>query len=179
MDVFGFLKNKSKVKVYSADEVDAKIKSLITANDIFPIGSVFIDESVDADGNSTDYSKRFGFTWERTLQGVMPIGIDIDDETVKDNLSKIGNSGGEKEHILTTEEMPSHTHSITEYNINTDWEPKTAHRDAGTSKEVYDKYDNSTTSKHTSSKTSASTGGGEAHNNLPPYKVVAYWKRIA
>ena len=178
MDVFGFLKNKSKVKVYSAEEIDEKFKGIITANEIFPIGSVFIDESVDENGNSTDYSNRFGFTWERTLQGVTPIGVTPED----DDFNKVGNEGGAKTVTLSKENMPNydltvidngHYHSIS---LQADGDGNAV----GTTTASIGEGDfNTVTSTSKTGITVKSGGSGKAVNNLQPYKVVAYWKRIA
>lgn len=61
--------------------------------------------------------------------------------------------GGEKEHILTESEMPSHTHN--------------APADGGStfSSGTYFRRDG----QNTSNLQTSSTGGGLAHNNMPPY----------
>lgn len=120
-------------------------------NLIYPIGRGFIDFT------NTDYSNYLGFTWERELIGKVPVGIDSNDI----DFNTIGKTGGEKLHILTVNEMPSHGHSIT---------AKTALMQAGSNYGTYIADGALNTSE---------TGGGQAHNNLQPYEVVAFWKRIA
>ena len=118
---------------------------------IYPIGRGFIDFT------DTDFSNYLGFTWERELVGLTPIGLD----TTQTEFNEIGKTGGEKLHILTVNEMPSHGHSIT---------AKTALMQAGSNYGTYIADGTLNTSE---------TGGGQAHNNLQPYQVVAYWKRVA
>lgn len=71
-------------------------------------------------------------------------------------------TGGEAEHTLTIEEMPVHSHKYyyPGHTSGSDW-----YGQSGTAKgdQV-----NSTTS-----------GGGQAHNNMPPYLAVYVWKRTA
>jgi hypothetical protein len=78
-----------------------------------------------------------------------------------DSEGKIGLTGGEKEHVLTTNEIPAHSHGS-----------------------VYSQHATGTKDKawYTASGTSVaygpvSTGGGEAHNNMPPYIQVSVWRR--
>lgn len=120
-------------------------------NLIYPVGRGFIDFT------DTDYSNYLGFTWERELIGKVPVGIDSNDI----DFNTIGKTGGEKLHILTVNEMPSHGHSITAI---------TALMQAGSNYGTYIADGTLNTSE---------TGGGQAHNNLQPYEVVAFWKRIA
>ena len=79
-----------------------------------------------------------------------------------------GDTGGEATHTLTTQEMPSHSHDLygsltgeTKAITNTgnDWAQTTTGFSTGT----YIK----------------NTGGGQAHNNMPPYIVVYAWYRTA
>ena len=74
-----------------------------------------------------------------------------------------GDTGGEATHTLTVEEMPSHTHT---YSIAT-----TTGNDAGGDGVQY--------YRTHSTATSGSTGGGQAHNNMPPYLVVYAWRRVS
>ena len=79
----------------------------------------------------------------------------------------IGVTGGEKTHTITTAEMPSHTHgSVYSGNAtgtkNLPWLSTSV---LGTG----DKLAYST----------VATGGGEAHNNMPPYIQVSIWRRTA
>lgn len=122
---------------------------------IFPIGQIIIK------GDDADYSNWLGFTWERTAVGKVLVGYDSGDT----DFNTIGKTGGEKKHTLTISEMPAHTHTLTY--VGTDW---VQHGTSGS-------YDVSRTNEPY--RTSGSTGEGKAHNNLQPYQVVAYWKRIS
>lgn len=91
------------------------------------------------------------------IQGKVPVGIDFND-TAFDTL---GETGGEKTHTLTIDEMPSHSHATDKY-YNTD--------QGGNSF-----YGSNATGGHaTSNNGMSNTGGGQAHNNLQPYIVMNY-----
>lgn len=80
----------------------------------------------------------------------------------------IGVTGGEKTHTLTTNEMPSHNHNVSVAN--------TAAGSVSASNKI--RYNNDSSS-YVGTIASVSTGGGQAHNNMPPYTQVAIWRRTA
>lgn len=115
--------------------------------------------------DAEDHSNYMGFTWELTLIGKMPIGIDVNDK----DFSQIGKSSGEKTHKLTTAEMPKHTHTL-----------KTGARTAVWAEPNYAiSYQYQAASTINSAEGMESSGSSQAHNNMPPYEVVAFWKRIS
>lgn len=118
----------------------------------FPVGFVLILYS-HADPN-TMYP---GSTWER-IENRFLWGCDPDGD--------IGTMGGEKTHTLTVAEMPSHTHKD-----GTDGTKGMAVTSGGQSAVVY--YDAAT------GRDTTATGGGQAHNNMPPYVQVSIWRRTA
>lgn len=124
---------------------------------IYPIGSVIIKD------DDTDYSNYLGFTWEKSFIGKFLVGVDENDnDEVSLSFKYVGRTGGEKTHTLTTSEMPSHTHAI-----------------GGSGSPSGSYYGFATSTSRDRTIPTDSTGGGQAHNNLPPYQVVAYWKRVA
>ena len=67
-----------------------------------PVGSYYTSDK------DTEPAEIFGFgTWER-VKGVVLLGADEDSYPA-------GSEGGEAEHTLTVEEMPSHTHGLMRY----------------------------------------------------------------
>lgn len=125
---------------------------------IFPIGRGFIDFT------DTDYSSYLGFTWERELVGLVPVGLD----TTQEEFNTIGKTGGEKTHKLTVNEMPNHSHP--------GYWVKVAPSGSGYAAAPSDSYAGLTGD---TIYTARSIGGGQPHNNMPPYGVVAYWKRTS
>lgn len=111
--------------------------------------------------NGTAYTTQGGSFRLPDLRGRFIAGYsDTDSE-----YNRKGNAGGEKRHTLTIAEMPAHTH---DYDIpgygNYDlqhWSGKSNH-----DKEEPDRF------------TTKSTGGGAAHENRPPYYVLAYIMKI-
>ena len=84
-------------------------------------------------------------------------------------LAIFGKTGGEKAHILTTDKMPSHKHSI----------PRTANSgssDYKGNKLVGAPY-NST--YYPTTAVTNKTGGDKAHNNMQPYITVYMFRRTA
>ena len=101
--------------------------------------------------DATSPASLFGGTWER-LSNVFLYATNVDED--------IDATGGEATHTLTVNEMPSHTHSSGCIN-------SALFVNSGT-------YYGLKTGGDT-----GSTGGGQPHNNLPPYQKCAMWKRIA
>lgn len=82
-------------------------------------------------------------------------------------LIEIGATGGEETHTLTVEEMPSHHHSLRYGSIQAGGEESTLWIDYSLK-------------KFTGNDAAAvfNVGGGQAHNNMPPYIGVCAWRRI-
>ena len=135
---------------------------------VYPIGRGFIDFT---DG---DYSNYLGFTWERELLGMFPLGAD-------DINYKIGNTGGAKTHTLSINEMPSHTHTqdAHSHDLNSYVGSGSDGNYSGIGGTASNQI--ATTKKGTTAVTAKNqkTGGGQPFSIMPPYKTVYYWKRVA
>lgn len=133
---------------------------------IYPVGSIYITV------NATNPSVLFGGVWEQ-LKGKFLVGVDSSDT----DFNTIGKTGGEKEHTLTIDEMPSHSHDMDEgvYGGGGYKNKMGIRQDGGGSSHFVPQFAQ-TTSYSTYKPTD--TGGGQAHNNLPPYMTVYMWKRI-
>jgi microcystin-dependent protein len=75
----------------------------------------------------------------------------------------LGETGGEANHTLTVDEMPSHQHNFLNSKIG----------GTGTTQWVWASGGGQNTGAITD------TGGSAAHNNMPPYLAVYIWKRTA
>lgn len=139
----------------------------VIKNMICPIGKVEVFFDND------DHSDYLGFTWERFGEGKVLVGIDSSDI----DFNTIGKTIGEKTHTLTVDEMPSHSHGQYAEN-NGVRKPYTLAEGGGAiTNGVY--LGISTTSYTGSLLLTDATGGGQAHNNIQPSIVVAFWKRVS
>ena len=133
-----------------------------------PTGYLFCDGSAVSRTTYADLFAVIGTIWGSgdgsttfnlpSKEGLVTVGVDSNDTS----FDTIGETGGEKTHTLTTDEIPSHTH-------------RAGFRFAaplGTST-TYDAwmYANNMAAGTVSTD---STGGGQAHNNLQPYVVSNY-----
>ena len=103
------------------------------------------------------------------LRARMPIGL-----SGSGAFNALGKAGGEENHTLTTEEMPNHSHPLNN-RIYTDMPAKSGNQ------QKYILQGNSgdrwlSTNLHdgTGVPNTDSTGGGGAHNNMPPYVVMNF-----
>ena len=131
---------------------------------IYPVGSIYTSI------NSTSPSTLFGGTWEQ-IKGRFLIGTgtpvaNTDGSSPGSYNYAAGNMGGEAEHTLTIEEMPSHRHNI---------------RYDGTGVGYSSNGTFALSKNNTDDMSPAAdyTGGDQPHNNIPPYLAVYIWKRTA
>lgn len=136
----------------------------------FPVGGVYISIA------STDPSSIWaGTTWEQFAKGRTLVGLDTSDA----NFNTSGQTGGEKTHTLTTDEIPAHGHGMAHTHSYTG--PNTGTWKVGTNgaSHTWCTSAGSKTSKGASKTTTDNAGSGAAHNNLQPYIVVYMWKRVS
>ena len=138
--------------------------------EIYPIGSIYLSV------NSTNPSSLFGGTW-----------VQLKDRFLLGAGSSYSNgaTGGSATHTLTVDQMPSHTHT---QNSHTHTGRFKGFSGISTSTNGWyfgrriiseDSYDGTAQTTNGTTATNQNTGGGQAHNNMPPYLVVYMWKRTA
>lgn len=157
-------------EVSGTDNINFTLKETCSLiNLLYPIGQIIIK------GDNEDYSNWLGFTWERTAVGKVLVGLDTTDT----DFNAIGKTGGEKKHKLTIDEMPSHSHKLNG-NTNVVFDDNDTYPYLfASAKRGYANGSSVTFGGNYSINDTTTIGGGQAHNNMPPYQVVAYWKRIA
>lgn len=116
-------------------------------NLVYPVGSIYMSV------NDVSPSTLFGGSWEKIEDTFL---------LASGSTFALGQTGGEINHTLTIDEMPSHTHSILYKNVTI------------TSGDTYTNELSGSENYNTSS-----VGGSQPHNNMPPYLVVNIWKRIS
>lgn len=117
----------------------------------YPVGSIYMSV------NTTSPATLFGGTWEQ-LKDRFLLGAGSSYTN--------GSTGGEAEHTLTVDEMPSHSHGLP---ITTNGTISSNNYFKATANQGGTYYTPQT----------INTGGSQAHNNMPPYLVVYMWKRTA
>lgn len=127
------------------------------------------------------------------LRGKVPVGLDASDAS----FDTLGETGGEKNHTLTSAEMPSHSHGVSQsphsHGVN---DPGHRHSLVGKNQEGFDQnqrgtewaplFENGGTNSVQPATTGisisgananisiANAGSGQAHNNLQPYQVMNF-----
>lgn len=121
---------------------------------VLPVG-IYISLSA-----ATDPATLWGGAWERVDEGRTLISAG--------STYTAGSTGGEATHTLINSEIPSHNHAI--------WYPNES---AGNNSAQigYPSVASKSTYYAVGSNT-GDVGGGEAHNNMPPYLAVYIWHRI-
>lgn len=131
-----------------------------------PVGSLYISE------NPTSPAELYGGTWEQIKDSFILAAGDT---------YAAGSTGGEANHTLANNEMPSHSHIVTAY-YNYGWNVKVGF-ELG---EIF------TSSNHVDITGSQSigtdtgrgylgtnvSGGDKPHNNMPPYIAAYIWRRV-
>ena len=106
----------------------------------------------------------YGGTWVAWGKGQVPVGVDTSDS----DFNTVEKTGGEKEHTLTVDEMPSHTHA----------QYVTADNGSGAGIRV-DYTKDGTSIPYPQGIDTGSSGENQPHNNLQPYITCYMWKRTA
>ncbi|MBS4930767.1 MAG: BppU family phage baseplate upper protein [Clostridiales bacterium] len=122
-----------------------------------PVGAIYLSV------NPTNPGTLYGGTWVAWGSGCVPVGVNASDTDFK----TVEKTGGAKTHTLTVQEIPPHEHDLNAVNEGVD-NPNGGYHPGWTFNKQY-----------TAQVMSASTGGGQAHNNLQPYITCYMWKRTA
>ena len=121
---------------------------------MMPVGYIYLSTV------STNPQTMFGGSWRR-IEDVFLLAAG--------STYAAGTKGGEATHTLTVDEMPAHTHE----------QSVVGARSGSGSTYVSWNATNLTGSSASSYNKTFSTGGGKAHNNMPPYFAVYAWERTA
>ena len=126
---------------------------------IQPVGSVLFTFNNVNPGTRTGWGST---TWIQISQGRFVVGVGTGFDSVGTSRTfNLSSNTGEYNHILTIEEMPSHTHDITSFRYVGD-------RDNDENKGYWDQGGTIKTQP---------TGGSQAHNNTPPGFGLYVWQR--
>ena len=141
--------------VPTADDIGAvPVSGLLSKT--YPIGAIYLSAS------STSPAELFGGTWERLKDRFLLAAGDS---------YTAGSTGGEANHTLTVDEMPSHLHTgSSNFLDGATMGGSQSNRGVFCIGGGWDisRYD-----------LTGSTGGSQPHNNMPPYLAVYMWERVA
>jgi len=136
---------------------------------IYPVGAIYISTV------ATSPAILFGGTWTSIGQGKTLIGTGTNDGTTY----TAGSTGGEKTHTLTESELPSISATFGKHGQEngTDIYNITGKATGTKMNNQYKAPPASTSGAYSYTNPGIAFGGGQSHNNMPPYLVVYMWER--
>ena len=159
-----------------ADYIKAVVTPLLPSaldiDGVYPVGSIYLTMG------TTDPAQLFPGTYWEKLEGRFLLGTSAG--------IVAGATGGEASVTLTVSEMPLHSHTGTtgvDGDHSHSFPGRSSNGSGGPSAESFASSDDARTLQtyvngdHSHSFTTNATGGGAAHNNMPPYIAVNMWKR--
>lgn len=164
---FGKPASKENAVEFNFDVYDKNGNRLVSALDCYPVGSIYIAY------NNTSPASLFGGSWTRITSRFLYAGTAS---------STMGATGGSSTVALTADQMPKHNHegiyysALTAKNLITlNSGSVSYHVPWGSSDYAGD----CGAGTGTTELKTGNTGGGGAHNNMPPYITVSIWRRTA
>lgn len=149
---------------------NGKAEDIFNKKSDYPIGSICMFKA------NIDPNELYGGTWVR-IKGKFILGAD-------DSIYPLGSEGGEATHTLTVDEMPSHEGHL--YANETAFVPNGSdsyyiaiNNNSGG---LFQKYDNRPYVLAAGNELiikGFSRGGGQPHNNMPPYVALYIWTKVA
>ena len=158
--MFGNVQPKQKIKMSKSIQLKNNNNEKMYPHPYYPTGSIYLSV------NNINPSQWFGGTWEQIAKGRTLVGVDTSDT----DFNTVKKTGGAKTHILSINEMPGHSHNnpcAVTYNGS-----------AAMNRSLFATNSDFWTKSDPNNAT-ASTGGGQAHNNLQPYFTCYIWCRVA
>ena len=172
-------------KFYSKSVIDNMFKQWMLK--IYPVGSIYTSTT------STNPATLFGGGWER-ITGRFLLACNDSGTYIA------GNTGGEVDVTLTVDQIPSHSHDAPQgsskaddyvFEVSRTNSLATTGRNQITTSSNSGRYVNAANinaadsigmddvNAADSTKSTKTTGGSKAHNNMPPYLAVYVWKRVS
>ena len=136
-------------------------------NKIFPVGAVYITYDKKNPGTF------LGGTWEQFGQGRTLVGEGTGNDGSTSMSFTSNSTGGEYRHSLSEVEMPAHGHEVGIWDSSgplktSPWEFMT----------IYGSHHSDGQSHNVNSIHTNGSGGNIPHNNVQPYLVVFFWRRV-
>lgn len=133
----------------------------LTFDDVYPVGSIYLSV------NNVNPSTLFGGTWEQIKDKFL---------LAAGNTYSNGDTGGEATHTLTVNEIPSHNHYVGNSENGKFW---FVGKPGPIAPESSQGIPNISSNGRVTTFETDYKGGGQPHNNMPPYLAVTIWKRTA
>lgn len=154
----------------AAAEADAAARSAAAAKTyldmiidvVLPVGTQISNRNTNFNPN-TAY---LGTTW-RKVSGFL-YGVT--------DLSRVDETGGEETHTLTVNEMPTHKHHVGKGKATFDYGISAG---GAANNIALGPYTGAGGEIEVAEHDTKDTGGGQPHNNMPPYKATIIWERVA
>ena len=142
-------------------EIEDFVKGLVNSKPVTHVGQIILSTTL----NTADKVKNiYGGNWEAFGAGKVLVGAGSNGG----RSFTAGSTGGEYEHTLTINEMPSHTHTVTDWYFE---------RNKGD--QLGNTHGDELLGNTYTTETTSASGSGRAHNNMQPYVVVYMWRRVA
>ena len=165
-----------------AIEDDGQSTQTVDLSDFLPVGTIIMYPSSSiptnwlvCDGSSfsastyPDLNSVLGGNTLPDFSGRVPLGVGNSGENGSTNHNLL-TDGGEETHTLTTSEMPSHNHGSGTLKVE---EPVLGDSGSGT-QDARDGSDKKLYEYFNITGSTANTGGGSDHNNMPPYLTINF-----
>lgn len=154
-----FEETDNSISANSANIISIQRAINVMWSTIYPVGSIYISAA------DTSPSTLFGGTWEQIKDTFLLAAGDT---------YAAGATGGEATHTLTVDEMPKHTIKPNSGTLIVNTEQGNSALTSGSAMASAGYLWNKGIETP-----SREVGGGQPHNNMPPYLAVYVWKRTA